>query len=92
MRNDVAVAVVWDVVESPITVEPARQLLLMGSITVSVECVNSRNADGYHTWRSAHFPRHSFYHTREQWMLHFEEKGGKSREIPVRDDLESLSI
>jgi integrase/recombinase XerD len=30
----------------------------------------------------------SFYHAGDQWMLHFEEKGGKSREIPVRHDLE----
>jgi integrase/recombinase XerD len=30
----------------------------------------------------------SFYHAGEQWMLHFEEKGGKAREIPVRHDLE----
>ena len=31
--------------------------------------------------------RGNFYHAGEQWMLHFEEKGGKSREIPVRHDL-----
>jgi site-specific recombinase XerD len=34
--------------------------------------------------------RGSFYHAGEQWMLHFEEKGGKSREIPVRHDLEQV--
>ena len=34
--------------------------------------------------------RSSFYHAGEQWMLHFEEKGGKSREIPVRHDLEQM--
>src|SRR5437016_4850546 len=34
--------------------------------------------------------RGSFYHAGEQWMLHFEEKGGKSREIPVRHDLEQI--
>jgi len=32
--------------------------------------------------------RGSFYHAGDQWMLHFDEKGGKSREIPVRHDLE----
>jgi integrase/recombinase XerD len=32
--------------------------------------------------------RGNFYHAGEQWMLHFAEKGGKSREIPVRHDLE----
>jgi site-specific recombinase XerD len=34
--------------------------------------------------------RGSFYHPGDQWMLHFEEKGGKSREIPVRHDLEQM--
>jgi integrase/recombinase XerD len=34
--------------------------------------------------------RGSFYHAGDQWMLHFEEKGGKSREIPVRHDLEQI--
>jgi integrase/recombinase XerD len=34
--------------------------------------------------------RGNFYHAGEQWMLHFEEKGGKSREIPVRHDLEQM--
>lgn len=31
-----------------------------------------------------------FYHAGQQWMLHFSEKGGKSREIPVRHDLEQI--
>jgi integrase/recombinase XerD len=31
--------------------------------------------------------RRDFYDAGEQWMLRFEEKGGKSREIPVRHDL-----
>lgn len=34
--------------------------------------------------------RGSFYHAGDQWTLHFEEKGGKSREIPVRHDLEQM--
>jgi site-specific recombinase XerD len=34
----------------------------------------------------------SFYHAGDQWMLHFEEKGGKSREIPVRHDLEQMLV
>lgn len=34
--------------------------------------------------------RSDFYHAGGQWMLHFSEKGGKSREIPVRHDLEGL--
>ncbi len=38
----------------------------------------------------ASLKRGSFYHAGEQWMLHFEEKGGKSREIPVRHDLEQI--
>ena len=32
----------------------------------------------------------SFYHAGDQWMLHFDEKNGKSREIPVRHDLEQI--
>ncbi len=31
--------------------------------------------------------RANLYHAGDQWMLHFDEKGGKSREIPVRHDL-----
>ena len=34
--------------------------------------------------------RGSLYDSGEQWMLHFDEKGGKSREIPVRHDLEQM--
>jgi integrase/recombinase XerD len=32
----------------------------------------------------------SFYNAGDQFMLHFEEKGGKSREIPVRHDVEKI--
>jgi len=32
----------------------------------------------------------SLYNSGEQWLLHFDEKGGKSREIPVRHDLEQM--
>jgi site-specific recombinase XerD len=38
----------------------------------------------------AKLKRGGFYNAGEQWMLHFEEKGGKSREIPVRHDLEQI--
>jgi site-specific recombinase XerD len=38
----------------------------------------------------ARLRRGSLYHAGDQWMLHFEEKGGKSREIPVRHDLEQM--
>jgi integrase/recombinase XerD len=31
-----------------------------------------------------------FYSAGQQWMFHFTEKGGKSREIPVRHDLEAI--
>lgn len=34
--------------------------------------------------------RSSLYYTGDQWMLHFDEKGGKSREIPVRHDLKQM--
>lgn len=38
----------------------------------------------------AKLKRGSLYNTGDQWMLHFDEKGGKSREIPVRHDLEQV--
>ena len=34
--------------------------------------------------------RGSLYESSGQWMLHFDEKGGKSREIPVRHDLAEM--
>ena len=34
--------------------------------------------------------RGGLHHAGDQWMLHFDEKGGKSREIPVRHDLEQM--
>ena len=34
--------------------------------------------------------RGSLYHAGDQWTLHFDEKGGKSRQIPVRHDLERM--
>lgn len=34
--------------------------------------------------------REHFYEARDQWMLHFDEKRGKSREIPVAHDLQQL--
>jgi len=34
--------------------------------------------------------RQDLYYVDTQWMLHFDEKGGKSREIPVRHDLERV--
>jgi site-specific recombinase XerD len=37
---------------------------------------------------AAKLKRSDFYHAGEQWMFHFDEKGGKSREIPVRHDLQ----
>jgi site-specific recombinase XerD len=36
----------------------------------------------------AKLKRGNFYQGSGQWMLHFAEKGGKSREIPVRHDLQ----
>jgi integrase/recombinase XerD len=38
----------------------------------------------------ANLKRGGLYHAGDQWMLHFDEKGGKSREIPVRHDLEQM--
>ncbi len=33
-----------------------------------------------------------FYHSGDQYLLHFEEKGGKSREIPVRHNLQQYLL
>jgi site-specific recombinase XerD len=38
----------------------------------------------------ANLKKKDFYHNGEQWMLHFTEKNGNSREIPVRHDLEQF--
>jgi integrase/recombinase XerD len=38
----------------------------------------------------AKLKRDSFYHAGDQWTLHFDEKGGKSREIPARHDLKRV--
>lgn len=40
----------------------------------------------------AKLKRGDFYHGGHQWMFHFSEKGGKSREIPVRHDLEKMIL
>ncbi len=39
---------------------------------------------------AAKLRRDDFYNAGDQWMLRFEEKGGKAREIPVRHDLEQM--
>jgi site-specific recombinase XerD len=39
---------------------------------------------------AAKLRRGDFYDSGDQWMLRFEEKGGKSREIPVRHDLQQM--
>ena len=39
---------------------------------------------------TAQLRRGDFYDTGDQWMLRFTEKGGKSREIPVRHDLRQM--
>lgn len=38
----------------------------------------------------AKLERRHLYHAGEQWMLHFDDKGGKSRELPVRHDLQTV--
>ncbi|HEY6271724.1 MAG TPA: tyrosine-type recombinase/integrase [Terriglobales bacterium] len=78
-----------------ITVSGARQLLaaidtktvvgLRDRAIVAILIYTASRAGAVATLK-----RGSFYHAGEQWMLHFEEKGGKSREIPVRHDLEQM--
>ncbi len=78
-----------------ITVQHARKLLasidtsnvvgLRDRAIVAILIYTASRAGAVATLR-----RRSFYHAGDQWMLHFEEKGGKSREIPVRHDLEQI--
>src|ERR1039457_1649934 len=78
-----------------ITVTGARQLLaaigagnlvkLRDRAIVAILIYTASRAGAVATLR-----RGSFYHAGDQWMLHFDEKGGKSREIPVRHDLEQM--
>ncbi len=76
-----------------ITVKQARKLL--GSIDLStVIGLRDRAAIAVLIYTAARVGavaklecRH-FYYAGEQWLLHFDDKGGKSREIPVRHDLE----
>lgn len=76
-----------------ITVAQARQLLksiptgdlagLRDRALLAILIYTASRAGAVAKLRRAHF-----YHAGEQWMLHFNEKGNKSREIPVRHDLE----
>ncbi len=76
-----------------ITVKQARKLL--GSIDLStVVGLRDRAAIAVLIYTAARvgavakLQRRHFYYAGEQWNLHFDDKGGKSREIPVRHDLE----
>lgn len=88
----------YEVVEGKtpeITVEGARKLLaaidkstvvgLRDRAIVAILIYTASRAGAVAALR-----RGNFCHAGEQWMLHFEEKGGKSREIPVRHDLEQM--
>ena len=78
-----------------ITVQGARQLLtsidatnvvgLRDRAIVAILIYTAARAGAVATLR-----RGSLYHGGDQWMLHFDEKGGKSREIPVRHDLKRM--
>lgn len=78
-----------------ISIQQARQLL--GSLDTShVVGLRDRAILAILVYTSsragavAKLRRGDFYHAGHQWMLHFGEKGGKSREIPVRHDLQGL--
>jgi integrase/recombinase XerD len=81
---------------SAITVVQAR--VLLGSIKVDGHLVGVRDRAilsvlAYTAARAgavAALKRGDLYRNGEQWTLHFNEKGNKSREIPVRDDLQQL--
>jgi integrase/recombinase XerD len=78
-----------------ITVEGARKLLasigtdnvveLRDRAVVAILIYTASRAGAV-----ASLKRGSFYSGGDQRMLHFDEKGGKSREIPVRHDLEQI--
>jgi site-specific recombinase XerD len=78
-----------------ITVQHARKLLssiktsglvgLRDRAVIAILIYTAARAGAVAGLRRGHF-----YNAGEQWMLHFDEKGGKSREIPVRHDLEQI--
>jgi site-specific recombinase XerD len=80
-----------------ISIEQARQLLasLDTSHVVGLRDRAVLAILVYTTSRAgavAKLRRGDFYNAGQQWMLHFNEKGGKSREIPVRADLQELVV
>jgi integrase/recombinase XerD len=88
----------YEVVEGKtpeITVKGARALLasikdfdlvsLRDRAVVAILIYTAARAGAVATLR-----RTGLYNSGEQWMLHFDEKGGKSREIPARHDLEQI--
>lgn len=78
-----------------ITVQGARQLLASIN-TETVVGLRDRAIVGVLVYTAARagavatLKRGSLYFAGDQWMLHFDEKGGKSREIPVRHDLQDI--
>ncbi len=52
--------------------------------------INTLAYTGARVGAVAALQRQHFYEARDQWMLHFDEKRGKSREIPVAHDLKTL--
>lgn len=80
-----------------ITVEQARQLL-RSMDTSTVVGLRDRAIIGILIYTAARvgavakLQMRSLQHDGSQWQLRFEEKGGKSREIPVRHDLEQFIL
>lgn len=78
-----------------ITVKGARQLLHSIN-TKSPVGLRDRAVVGVLIYTAARagavasLKRDSLYYSADQWMFHFDEKGGKSREIPVRHDLSQM--
>ena len=80
-----------------ITVKQARKLL--ASIDLStVVGLRDRAAIAVLIYTAARvgavamLQRRHFYYGGEQWNLHFDDKGGKSREIPIRHDLGAVPV
>lgn len=69
------------------SIDPSHLVGLRDRAIIAILIYTASRAGAVATLR-----RGSFYYAGDQQMLHFDEKGGKSREIPVRHDLEKMIV
>jgi integrase/recombinase XerD len=67
------------------SIRPDRILGLRDRAIIAILCFTGVRAGAI-----ARLRREDLYEAADQWMLHFDEKRGKSREIPVRHDLHQI--